>query len=284
MSWCERPPRPGFAALERVDVASGWFAVYRLEPGVFAIHEPWQAQEVSSFLVLGRERALLFDSGLGMAPIRPVVERLTRLPVVVLNSHSHYDHVGGNAEFDDVLAPDSGYARAHEEAGWPQEALTAEVTPEALCAARLPGFEPASYRVRPYRVGGRVADGQVIDLGERRLEVIATPGHSPDSLALVDREAGLLWTGDTFYEGAVWLHFPGTDLPAYARSIERLAALAPRLRRLLPAHDLPLAHPDRLAQLVEAFARVRAGAVEPQPRDGGLVEYPCDGFSFLMRP
>jgi len=109
-SWCARPPRPGWEAFERVDVASRWFAVYRLETGVYALYEPFQAQEVISYLVEGDERALLFDTGMGLAPIRPVVEELTRLPVVVLNSHTHYDHMGGNAENGRVEYPFDGFS------------------------------------------------------------------------------------------------------------------------------------------------------------------------------
>lgn len=69
---------------------------------------------------------------------------------------------------------------------------------------RLPGFDSARYRIRPFRATGLVADGDVIDLGGRRLELLGLPGHSPDSIALLDR-AGLLWPGDTFYEGQIWL-------------------------------------------------------------------------------
>jgi glyoxylase-like metal-dependent hydrolase (beta-lactamase superfamily II) len=281
-SWCARPPRPGWDAFEKIDVASPWFAVYRLEAGVHALYEPFQAQEVISYLVEGDERALLFDTGMGLAPIRPVAEELTRLPVVVLNSHTHYDHMGGNAEFETILALDTDYGRRNA-LGWDHDTVAGEVTPEALCAERLPGFDPAAYRVRPFRATGLVADGHVIDLGARRLEVLALPGHSPDSIGLLDREAGLLWSGDTFYEGEIWLYFPGTDLDAYARSVARLASLAPRLTKVFLSHNTPLASPPRLEELARAFARVREGSVSPAPRENERVEYAFDGFSFLMR-
>lgn len=281
-SWCARPPRPGWEAYERIDVASPWFAVYGVEAGVHALYEPFQVQEVISYLVQGDERALLFDTGMGLAPIRPVVEEITRLPVAVLNSHTHYDHMGGNAEFESILALDTDYGR-HNARGWDHDTVAGEVAPEALCAERLPGFDPAAYRVRPFRATGIVADGHVIDLGGRRLEVLALPGHSPDSIGLLDREAGLLWSGDTFYEGEIWLYFPGTDLDAYARSVARLAGLAPHLKKILPSHNTPVASPTRLEELGRAFARVREGSVSPAPRENGRVEYAFDGFSFLMR-
>jgi len=281
-SWCDKPVRAGYATLERIAVASPWFAVYRLEAGVFALHEPFQAQEVISYLILGEERALLFDTGMGLAPIRPVVEELTRLPIVVLNSHTHYDHMGGNAEFETILALDSDYAR-HNARGWDHDSVAREVAADAICAAKLEGFDADAYRIRPFHATQFVADGHGIDLGKRRLEVLGLPGHSPDSISLVDPAARLLWSGDTFYEGSIWLYFPGTDLEAYARSVARLATLAPRLRKVFPAHNTPVASPARLHELERAFARVRAGVVAPEGRDGGLVEYLFEGFSFLMR-
>jgi Metallo-beta-lactamase superfamily len=111
--WCDLLPRPANAGLERVSVSTDWFEVYRAGDGVFAIAEPFQFQEAISYLIVGTGRALMFDTGIGLVPIRPVVEQLTRLPVEVLNSHTHFDHVGGNAEFDRILALDTSYTRAN---------------------------------------------------------------------------------------------------------------------------------------------------------------------------
>lgn len=281
-SWCDVPPRPGWEEHERVAVASSWFAVYRIEAGVFALYEPHQAQEVISWLILGKDRALLLDTGMGLAPIRPVVEELTRLPIVVLNSHTHYDHMGGNAEFEEVLALDTDYGRRNA-GGWDHDAVARELVPSAFCGEELPGFDADHYRIRPFRTTGFVADGHVIDLGGKRLEVLELPGHSPDSIALLDRPGGLLWSGDTFYEGPIWLYFPGTDLDAYARSVRRLASLVPGLRLVLPSHNTPAAAPAKLVELTLAFDQVLEGTVSSRPSRDGLVEYAFEAFSFLMR-
>jgi glyoxylase-like metal-dependent hydrolase (beta-lactamase superfamily II) len=278
--WCDQLPRAANAALEPAPGAGDWFDVRKVEDGIYALIEPRQFQEAISYLIVGTERALLFDSGIGLVPIRPIAERLTRLPIEVLNSHTHYDHVGGNAEFDRILALDTPYTRANA-AGFPHLELAAEVAPASFCGTAPAGADTASFRTRPWRPARLVADGDTIDLGGRRLEVLHVPGHTPDAVALLDRERGLLWTGDSYYEGWIWLYVPETDLDAYERSIARLADLAPTLRRLLPAHNTATADPARLRQAGDALRKVRAGLVRGTDQGDNRIVFQFDGFGIL---
>ncbi len=280
--WCDELPRAAYAPLERVPVSDSWFQVYRVSPGVFAIYEPYQFQEVISYLIVGSERAILFDTGMGISRIHPVVSELTRLPLRVVNSHTHFDHVGGNADFDTVLGMDTTFTRRSAE-GLPHAAVQGEVAPEALCRALPEGVVAESYRIRPFQISGLLKDGERLDLGDRTLEVLSVPGHTPDAIALLDRAAGLLWTGDTFYEGPIWLFVPETDFEAYAASVERLAQLVPQLRLLLPAHNTPVAAPRRLEQLKAAVAAIRAGTAKSHPETEARVEYEFEGFSLLLK-
>src|SRR5262249_27657364 len=108
-NWCGEQPRPEYRNLERVHVSDPWIEVYKVAPSVFAIYEPPQAKETISYLTLGSKQALLFDTGMGISDIKKVVAELTKLPVIVLNSHTHDDHVGGNWEFDNVYGVDSQF-------------------------------------------------------------------------------------------------------------------------------------------------------------------------------
>ena len=280
--WCDLLPRPGAGSLERLPLADDWFQVYRVAKNVYAILEPHQFQEVISYLIVGSEGAILFDTGMGIGRIRPVVEKLTDRPVRVVNSHTHFDHVGGNAEFDAVLGMDMRYTR-RSAAGRNHDEVKEEVSAGALCRALPDGVDAGSYRIRPFKISAFLKDGEVLELGDRRLEVLAIPGHTPDSLALLDRDAGLLWTGDTYYEGPIWLFAPETDLRAYEKSVRRLARLAPQLQHLMTAHQTPVAEPRRLTQLQGALESVRSGSVVPRALDGDLVDYGFDGFSLTMR-
>ncbi len=174
--WCRALPRAEYKTLHRIPVADPWFEVYEPAAGVFAIYEPHQAEEVISYLIVGRKRALLFDTGMGISDIKKVTTELTKLPIIVLNSHTHDDHVGGNWEFDTVYGMDTDFTR--ENALGSSEDAQAEITPDQICGALPNGFAPKSYATRPWKITAKFHDGDRFDLCGRTLEVIATPGHS----------------------------------------------------------------------------------------------------------
>jgi len=278
--WCHSLPRPEYKSLQRADVKSAWFQVYRVRPGVFAIYEPHQFEEVISYLIVGKKRAVLLDTGMGVASIREVTEQLTSLPVTVVNTHTHFDHTGGNAEFTDIANEDTSYTRQNA-LGQSNEYSRDALSAERICGALPPGVKPESYAIRPWHVTLWLKVGEQFDLGGRTLEVLFTPGHTPDSLMLLDRANGLLFTGDTFYPGPIYLFVPETDFAAYARSVAKIAPLASQLQLLLPAHNVPVASPENLRRLREAVEAVGAGKAKVKVTDGRR-EYVFEGFSLLL--
>src|SRR5215470_15370444 len=172
--WCRDLPRPAYSKLERVAGPDPWFEVYRIRPGVFAIYEPHQYEEIISYLVLGQKRAVLFDTGMGISDIKQLVEGLTQLPITVLNSHTHNDHVGDNWRFHHVYGMDTAFTR--ENAKGSTADAQAEITPDAICGALPPGFDAKSYATRRFHISHWLHDRETIDLGGRVLEVLATPG------------------------------------------------------------------------------------------------------------
>jgi glyoxylase-like metal-dependent hydrolase (beta-lactamase superfamily II) len=209
--WCRQLPRPIYRTLQKIAAKDSWFEVYKIRPGVFAIYEPHQSEEVICYLVLGARRAVLFDTGMGISNIREVVEGLTRLPVSGLNSHTHNDHVGDNWRFTDIYGMDTDFTRTNAKGS--KEDAQAEIAPGEVCAGLPPGFNPAEYATRPFQISHWLHDHDKIDLGGRILEVIATPGHTPDSIALLDEKNGFLFTGDTWRRGFN-CSYPPTTFPS----------------------------------------------------------------------
>src|ERR1700690_594478 len=280
--WCRALPRPEYKTVERFSISDPWFEVYKPAQGVFAIYEPHQAEETISYLIVGEKRALLFDTGMGISDLKKVIAQLTRLPIILLNSHTHNDHVGDNWEFSRIYGMDTDFTR--QNALGSRLDAQAEIASGQICGELPKGFDSKVYATRPWKIAAYTHDGDRFDLGDRTLEVIATPGHTPDSISLLDRANGLLFTGDTYYPATIWLYRPETDFAAYDASIHKLAALAPQIKTVLGAHNIPVAPPSVLPRLITAFEAVRAGKAAATPGEPGQVIYTIDGFSFRMRP
>jgi glyoxylase-like metal-dependent hydrolase (beta-lactamase superfamily II) len=284
--WCKPLPRHEYGSLQRVLPNEPWFEVYKVSPGVFAIYEPHQSEETISYLIVGTKQALLFDTGMGIADVHKVVSQLTSRPVVVLNSQTHNDHVGGNWQVI-VYGMDTDFTRANAKGA--REAAQEEIAPGEICGDLPKGFNAATYQTKPWRISLFVHDGFKINLGGRTLEIIATPGHTPDAISLIDRANGLLFTGDTYYPAPIWLFRPETDLDAYVASVKKLAALESGnverrvpLKLVLGAHNVPFAEPSVLPRLVAAIEAVRAGKGDVKPAGHGKELHTFDGISFLL--
>lgn len=278
--WCKSLPRPEYKSLERMPVSDTWFEVYRPARDVYAIYEPHQSEEVISYLILGKERALLFDTGMGISDMKELTHELTKLPIIVLNSHTHNDHVGGNWQFEIVYGMDTEFTRANSKGS--VEDAQAEITPDQICGDLPKGFDAKTYATKPWHISRFVHGGDKLELGGRTLEVLSTPGHTPDAICLFDAAHGLLFTGDTYYPAPIWLFRPETDLDAYVASVKRLAALAPRVNLVLGAHNIPVAQPSVLPRVVDAIEAVRAGKGSVKPEGKGKALHTIDGFTFLM--
>jgi glyoxylase-like metal-dependent hydrolase (beta-lactamase superfamily II) len=278
--WCKPLPRPEYKALERVLPDDPWFEVYKVAPSVFAIYEPHQAEETISYLIVGHKQAVLFDTGMGISDIHRVVARLTSRPVVVMNSHTHDDHVGGNWQFPFIFGMDTDFTRKNAKGS--RADAQAEITPDQICGDLPKGFNASTYVTKPWKISLTIHDGFRVNLGGRILEVIATPGHTPDAICLIDRENGLLFTGDTYYPAPIWLYRPETNLDQYVASVKKIAVLAPEVKLVLGAHNIPVAEASVLPQLVDAIQAVRAGQGEVKPADAGKELRTLNGFTFLL--
>ncbi len=277
--WWSALPRAAWADFEKIDTLNPWFEVYKIMDGIYAIYEDGQFEEVISYLIVGRRGALLFDTGLGMGDIRSVARQLTSKNIRVLNSHAHYDHVGGNYQFETIIGRRHPFALERAK-GTPNSELIEYVTGDWVWKPLPRDFVPSDYATRPWEYSSWLRPGQFIDLGGVSLEVIPAPGHSPDSIVLLDANRRLLFTGDTFYLAPLYAHLEGSNFSDYLDTAARLAELSGDLDYLLMSHNTPLAEARYLRDLDQALQAIATERAAFTPIDGGR-EYQFNGFSVL---
>ena len=230
-----------------------WFTIEHIDGDTHIISEYRHWEETHAYLLNGTKCSLLIDTGLGIMNIYDEVLKLTDKPVIAVATHIHWDHVGGHKYFPDF------YAHA-EELPWltGEFPLSIETIRDMVAdRCRLPeGYDVSTYEFfqgAPTRV---LSDGDEIDLGNRTLRVLHTPGHSPGHMCFWEEARGYLFTGDLVYIGTLFAYYPSTDPAAYQASIEKVAALP--VKRVFPAHHSLDIQPAILSDMKKAFSELDA--------------------------
>lgn len=247
-----------------------WFTVEKIDDDTFAISEYKHWEETHCYLVCGTERALLIDTGLGVADSKAVADRLTALPVTVTTTHVHWDHIGGHKSFDTIAVHEAERDWLAVQFPLPLEAVKKSLT---CRPCRFPaGFDLDGYQVfqgEPQRV---LRDGDLLDLGGRRLAVLHTPGHSPGHCCYYEADRKYLYSGDLLYLGCLDAFYPTTDPLLFWQSVQRIQPLD--VSRILPGHH-SLSVPAGLIGAVEAAFRELHEKGRLQQGSG---VFPFDGF------
>lgn len=231
----------------------GWFTVERSGGDTAVISEYRHREETHCYLLCGRERAALIDTGLGVADLRAVVERLTALPVTVLTTHAHLDHMGGHRAFSRIAVHEAEKDWLSGHFPLPLSAVRQQLC--AGCCELPPDFSPESYRLYDGGATETLRDGDCIDLGGRMLRVLHTPGHSPGHCCFYEEARRTLYTGDLIYAGQLDAFYPTTDPSAFQQSVRRAQAL--RAAKLCPGHhDLGIP-PTLTDDIAAGFAQLR---------------------------
>lgn len=208
-------------------VAERWFERRELGGGISLIREPAVHGffRCNIWLVTGSDRDLVIDFGMGLADLRPALALTPGKPVVAVATHAHVDHIGSLHEFDDRRAH---RAEADAYASMPDDVTLAPLfreLAEPVTALPHAGWSASAYRLVPAPIGAPLDAGDVIDLGDRRFELLHLPGHSPGCIGLFDAADGVLFTGDALYDGPLIDDFPHSNAASYAATMAQLRAL-----------------------------------------------------------
>jgi glyoxylase-like metal-dependent hydrolase (beta-lactamase superfamily II) len=229
-----------------------WFTIDKIDNETYIISEYRHWEETHYYLLNGAKQSLLIDTGLGICNIFDEVVKLTDKPIIAVATHIHWDHIGGHEHFPDFFAHE-------EELSWlnGEFPLTmAQIKDMVVDRCDLPeGYDVNKYKFfqgSPTRV---LKDYDIIDIGNRRIEVLHTPGHSPGHMCFWEKERSYLFTGDLVYKDTLFAYFPSTDPEAYLNSLERVSALT--VKYVFPAHhDLDIL-PEILIRMRDAFRQLK---------------------------
>jgi len=230
-----------------------WFTIDKIDGATYIISEYRHWEETHCYLLIGSERCLLIDTGLGICNIHEQVRKLTDKPVIAIASHIHWDHIGGHKYFPDFYAHRAELSWLNGEFPLPIKVVRDMV----IDRCDLPdGYDVGRYEIFQGTPTKILDGGEVIDLGGRMIQTLHTAGHSPGHLCFWEQERGYLFTGDLIYKGTLFSYFPSTDPEEYLNSLEKVAALP--AKRLFPAHHSLDIQPEIAIEMRDEFRELKS--------------------------
>lgn len=187
---------------------------------------------VRFFLLKGRERAVMIDSGMTKNDARSICERVTELPITLMNTHGDPDHVSGTGAFDEMHIGMDDFTNCR-------------------LAERFPDTKPLP-----------LLDGQVIDLGGRRLKAIYIPGHTKGSFAFLDMDRRRLFVGDTVQDGDIFMFGPHRDKDKLAASLRKLIEMQSEYDEIVASHGKVILPADYPKKVLRSWQKVVDGEIE----------------------
>lgn len=239
---------------------TSWLNVSRLSGDVWRIED---GGVVAEYLLTGDEKALLIDCGWGIGKIAETVAKLTRLPLTVINTHGHHDHTDGNYQFDNVYINEGDVPLLKKSYSPADRFQVLKRFPEHTLPEDFSGKE---WLHAPLRHFTPFKGSMSFELGSRTVDVIETPGHTPGSICLYDHRERLLFAGDNILAGKTLLMLPDSlPLATYAKSVDKLAAMADRIDKIYPAHGPVPLKPAALKEMQAGVRKVLDGKFRGRP-------------------
>ena len=210
-----------------------WFTSKEVSSGVYQIDDH---KAVNIYLIIGTDSALVVDTGMGAADLVSQIRKLTEKPLIVVNTHGHSDHTGGNYQFKKVYIHPADL-KAAEESNTPENRQSAQ---KNMLRSEKPTDQETFKGTHEKTILVPVREGHLFNLGGRRIQVIETPGHTPGEICLLDIENKLLFTGDND-NSLVWLFLPTCNpLHEYLASLVKLVNRISEFTSIFPGHGVPM--------------------------------------------
>lgn len=238
-------------------IKDDWFTIQKIDKNTFVISELGHWEKVHSFLLIGKYKAVLIDTGLGIDNIKRITDKLTKLPVDVITTHVHSDHIGGHNKYSNI------YVHELEESwlidGIPGLSLEQirENTARDISIPTPKTFDPETYIPFTGKPTGLLKDEDVISLGNRDLKIYHTPGHSPGHISILDMSKGYLFTGDLLYlDTPIYAFYPSTSPEDLVKSLERISNL-PNIKMVYGSHNILGIEPSIFIEVKQAITYLK---------------------------
>jgi len=216
--------------------------------------QTWRIENngVRFFLLIGESKGLLIDSGMTTKNAKEIAMSITHLPIELINTHTDRDHIAGNNGFDEVYMHPSEYVNY--------------VSHQLACKPKA------------------VFEGDIIDLGNRKIHIIHLPGHTPGSIALLDTSRKILFGGDSIQDGRIYMFGPMRNMYAYIDGLEHLQNYINDFNLIYPSHGTIPIQTSMINSLIKGAIRVINKEIEPVEtvvHGKRIHEYKIDVASFL---
>lgn len=220
--------------------------LYCIQEDISDVNPIYTNDPLNLYLIMGTHTALLLDTGCGLSPLKPIVNKLIdERKLLVLNSHAHWDHVLGNNEFEEVFI--------HEkEAFKVSKAYDLSGSKEIFADC----YADRDFSIPPAENIKTLQDGDKFDLGSIEVEVVHAPGHSPGSICLL-KNNNELFTGDVAYYGDQFL--PNRQrIPKVINTLSMLIELCKenQISTLYPSHQKTPCDINLLYDLREGIKKI----------------------------
>jgi glyoxylase-like metal-dependent hydrolase (beta-lactamase superfamily II) len=277
------------AGLKEIKILDNWFKVFQIKPDLFVISEPHHYEKTLSSLIICEDKAILIDTGCGIGHLKKLIGEISNLDIMVINTHTHTDHIGCNHQFCEIAMFDHPLSHQVSKFGVSCQTMQNEILAEGLIEKQFfKKMQLKNYSLPSFRVNRWLNDGDIIKLDNRELLVIYTPGEAEDHICLLDRENRILFCGDILMHGPIWTHLERGNLADLIESYKKLMLFDNSFDLLIPSHNEPVYDKYLLQDSLGAAEKVLSGNADftekIDPWNRKIREYSFGRFQILTNP
>ncbi len=249
-----------------IESSNTWFEVRQVADKVWLIDDNGLD---NIYLVEGKEKALLIDTGCGVGNLKEIISALTSLPVIIVATHGHPDHVLGGAQFDAIYLDSEDASLLNQYINTESRKLIFECLLQDKCNSEFLVEKWLNTRINITPIN----NGHIFDLGDKIIRVVSIPGHSAGCIGLIDEQEKLFFSGDSIQDCDLWMHLNDSlPLHAFLQSIQQLKVISGHSYKILPGHSISPIQTDIIDELIQGITKIVAGELKGLPHQTFMGE------------